>query len=833
MLENLKGLLEKEAKENLEKYGFNELPSEKRRSIFVILLKVLKEPMLLLLLASGLIYLLLGDIKDSLILLSFIFLMIGMTFYQERKTERALESLKDLASPMAYVLREGQRERIKSREVVRDDILILQEGDRIPADAVILSSVNLTIDESLLTGESLSVTKSEWDGKQKLNQPGGDNQPFVYAGTMVTSGTGFAKVLQIGINTQMGKIGKSLQTIKQEDTLLKKETAKIVRSFAIMGISFCVLLVLVYGFVKSDFMGGILYGLTLSMSILPEEFPVVLIVFLAVGAWRISRYKVLTRNTQVIETLGACTVLCVDKTGTLTKNIMSLGEVVGIKKNVLNCAFLASKQEPFDPIEKEIKNKAKEFVLDFDKKHKGWEIVKEYPFTKQISAVTHIWKDSKNKYFVFSKGSPEAILSLCKLSSKKEKELHLVIEDLARKGYRVLGVAKASLNKKDFKNNFSKTHKDFDFEFVGFLAFSDPVKNDIKDTLKQAYTAGIRVVMITGDYPITAQHIANQIGLKNAENCILGKELENMTDKELQEKIKNVNIFARIIPEQKLKIVNALKANGEIVAMTGDGVNDAPALKSANIGIAMGRGTDVAREASELVLLNDDFTSIVETVKMGRRIYDNLKKAMNYIITIHIPIAGMAILPILFNFPIVFMPLHIAFLEFIIDPTCSMVFEAEKEELNIMNRPPRKLNIPMFALKSISFGILQGIIVLLSVLVVFFFAINSQKSEEQIRAMTFLAIVLSNLMLILTNLSWSKNIIKTIKHGSSALWIVLTVVLLALALVLYVPFFINIFHFAKLSFFEILIAFVASFVGVMWLEIFKLYNNRKTRGIKI
>src|SRR3989339_479510 len=527
--------------------------------------------MLLLLLASGLIYLLLGDIKDSLILLSFIFLMIGMTFYQERKTERALESLKDLASPMAYVLREGQRERIKSREVVRDDILILQEGDRIPADAVILSSVNLTIDESLLTGESLSVTKSEWDGKQKLNQPGGDNQPFVYAGTMVTSGTGFAKVLQIGINTQMGKIGKSLQTIKQEDTLLKKETAKIVRSFAIMGISFCVLLVLVYGFVKSDFMGGILYGLTLSMSILPEEFPVVLIVFLAVGAWRISRYKVLTRNTQVIETLGACTVLCVDKTGTLTKNIMSLGEVVGIK----------------------------EIVLNFDKKHKGWEIVKEYPFTKQISAVTHIWKDSKNKYFVFSKGSPEAILSLCKLSSKKEKELHLVIEDLARKGYRVLGVAKASLNKKDFKNNFSKTHKDFDFEFVGFLAFSDPVKNDIKDTLKQAYTAGIRVVMITGDYPITAQHIANQIGLKNAENCILGKELENMTDKELQEKIKNVNIFARIIPEQKLKIVNALKANGEIVAMTGDGVNDAPALKSANIGIAMGRGTDVAPPASE------------------------------------------------------------------------------------------------------------------------------------------------------------------------------------------------------------------------------------------
>jgi Ca2+-transporting ATPase len=822
MLENLKGLTEKEAKEQLAKDGFNELPSEKRRSVIFLLLKVLKEPMLLLLLASGLIYLLLGDIKDSLILLSFIFLMIGMTFYQERKTERALESLKDLASPMAYVLRQGQRERIKSREVVRDDILILQEGDRVPADAVIVSCVNLTIDESLLTGESLPVSKSEWDNKQKLNQPGGDKQPFVFAGTMVTSGTGFAKVLQTGVNTQMGKIGKSLQSIKQEDTLLKKETAKIVRYFAVMGISFCGLLVLVYGFVKQDFMGGILYGLTLSMSILPEEFPVVLIVFLAVGAWRISRYKVLTRNTQVIETLGACTVLCVDKTGTLTKNVMSLGEVVGIKKDVLSCALLASKQEPFDPIEKEIKKKVNEFILDFGIKHKAWEIVKEYPFTKQISAITHVWKN-KNKHYAFSKGSPEAILSLCKLSDKKEKELHLVIKDLARKGYRILGVAKAVLNTK----KFPETHRGFDFKFVGFLAFSDPVKSDIKDALKEAYNAGIRVVMITGDYPITAQHIAGQIGLHRPENYIEGKDLENMSEKELQEKIKNVNIFARIIPEQKLKIVNALKANGEIVAMTGDGVNDAPALKSANIGIAMGRGTDVARESSELVLLNDDFPSIIEAVKMGRRIYDNLKKAMNYIITIHIPIAGMAILPILFNFPIVFMPLHIAFLEFIIDPTCSMVFEAEKEELNTMKRPPRKLNVPMFSLKSISFGALQGVIVLLSVLVVFFFAINSEKSEAEVRTMTFLAIVLSNLMLILTNLSWSKNFVKTIKQGSSALWIVLAVVLFALTLVLYVPFFTGIFHFAKLSFVEIMVVLVASFVGVMWLEIFKIYNNRK------
>jgi Ca2+-transporting ATPase len=826
-MDNLKGLTEAQVKENLEKYGFNELPSEKKRSIFFILVKVLKEPMLLLLLASGLIYLLLGDIKDSLILLSFIFLMIGMTFYQERKTQRALESLKDLASPMAYVLRNGLRERIKSREVTIDDILILQEGDRIPADAVVLSFVNLTVDESLLTGESLSVLKSKWDNKQKITEPGGDNQPFVYAGTMVTSGTAFAKVLQIGINTQMGKIGKVLLQIKQEDTLLKKETAKIVRSFAIMGISFCVLLVLVYGFVKSDFMGGILYGLTLSMSILPEEFPVVLIVFLAVGAWRISRYKVLTRNTQVIETLGACTVLCVDKTGTLTLNKMSLGETFGVKKDVLSCAFLASKQEPFEPIEKEIKNKVKEFVLDFDAKHKDWEIVKEYAFTKQISAVTHIWKDSKNKHFVFSKGAPEAILSLCELSAKKEKDLHIIIKDLAKKGYRVLGVAKSALNKKDIKNNFPKTHKDFDFEFVGFLAFSDPVKPDIKGALKQAYTSGIRVVMITGDYPITAQHIAMQIGMQRPENYILGKDLENMTDSELKEKIKTVNIFARIIPEQKLKIINALKSNGEIVAMTGDGVNDAPALKSANIGIAMGRGTDVAREASELVLLNDDFPSIIESVKMGRRIYDNLKKAMSYIIAIHVPIAGMAILPILFNFPIIFMPLHVAFLEFIIDPTCSMVFEAEKEELNIMKRPPRKLTLPMFNLKSISFSILQGIIVLLLVLSVFFFFINMGKSEEQVRTITFLAIVFSNLMLILTNLSWTKNFIKTAKHGTFALWIVLIVVALALTVVLYVPFFTGIFHFARLGFTEILIALIASFVGVMWLEIFKIYNNKK------
>lgn len=810
---SMRGLSANEAAEKLKKYGFNELPSEKRRNVFLILLKVIKEPMLLLLLSSGIIYLLLGDIKDSAILLSFIFLMIGMTFYQERKTERALESLKDFASPMAYIMREGQRIRIKSREVVKDDILILQEGDRVPADAEVLQCVNLTADESLLTGESLPVEKSLSDNGKKY---------FVYAGTMVTSGTGFAKVLETGVNTQMGKIGKSLQSIKQEDTLLKKETAKIVRGFAIMGVSFCILLVLAYGFVKSDFMGGILYGLTLSMSILPEEFPVVLVVFLAVGAWRISRHNVLTRNTQVIETLGACTVLCVDKTGTLTQNKMSLEKVVGRKEDVLSCAYLASKQEPFDPIEKEIKNKVFELISDFSKKHKGWEVVKEYPFTKQISAVTHIWKN-KNKYLVFSKGSPEAILSLCKLSGKQEKEMHLAVKELAKKGFRVLGVAKAILVKKEFPDN----HKDFNFKFVGLLGFVDPVKHDIKNALSQAYTAGIRVVMITGDYPVTAQHVAEQIGLQNPEKFILGKDLENIAEKELQEKAKSINIFARIIPEQKLKIINALKANGEIVAMTGDGVNDAPALKAANIGIAMGRGTDVAREASELVLLNDDFPAIVETVKMGRRIYDNLKKSMNYIITIHIPIAGMAILPILFNFPIIFMPLHIAFLEFIIDPTCSMVFEAQKEEANIMKRPPRKLNLPMFSLKSISFGVLQGIIVLLSVLSVFFFAINFGKSEAEIRTITFLAIVFSNLMLILTNLSWTRNFIKTVKHGTPALWAVLLAVLSALGLVLYAPFFTGIFHFARLGFADISITLMASFAGVIWLEVFKFYNNKK------
>jgi len=769
--------------------------------------------------------------------------MIAMTFYQEKKTERALESLKNLANPMAYVLRDGIRQRINSKEVVIDDILILQEGDRVPADAIVLQCSNLSADESVLTGESLAVEKIASSTNESIDQPGGNKKPFVYAGTMITSGTGVAKVLQTGINTQIGKIGKALENIKHEDTLLKKETANVVQKLAVIGISFCALLVVVYGIVKSDFMAGILYGLTLSMSILPEEFPVVLIVFLAVGAWRISKFKVLTRNTQVIETLGACTVLCVDKTGTLTENKMSLQAIYNDKNiyeftnnklpskynDILLSAYLASKKDPFDAIEKEIKNKLFEILPSFIRKFNNYLLVKEYTFANRISAVTNVYNVNKLGFLAFAKGSPESIFSLCKISPAKERDLHFIVKDMASKGCRVLGVAKAELNKKQ-STKFPENQADFNFKFLGLLGFLDPVKPDIARSLKEAYNAKVRVVMVTGDYPGTAQNIAEKIGLKNYENYIIGKEIDLMTEDELKEKVKTNNIFARIVPEQKLAIINAFKANGEIVAMTGDGVNDAPALKSANIGIAMGRGTDVAKEASELVLLNDDFTSIIQTIKQGRRIYDNLKKAMTYIIAIHIPIAGMALLPILFNFPIIFMPLHIAFLEFIIDPTCSMVFEAEKEEYNIMQKPPRKLNIPMFSLRSMFLGFVQGLVVLIAVLLVFFFAINYSKSENQVRAMTFSAIIVSNLMLIIASLSWSRNFINTIKQGSLALWVVISCVVVALIGVIYLPFLRNAFYFEKLSFIEILIIFAVSLISIAWLEIFKFYNNKKLKA---
>ena len=839
-LKQIRGLSEQEAARKLKKEGPNELPSQRGQNILVILFNILKEPMLLLLLVSGLVYLLLGEVKDALMLLLFVFVVIGITLYQERKTERALEALRSLSSPRALVVRDGEQKRIPGREVVRDDILILREGDRVPADGVILFCSNLMIDESLLTGESLAVRKTEWDGKSQFKQPGGEDFPFVYSGTLVVQGHGAAKVTSIGINTEMGKIGKALETIREEETLLKKETARLIRNFAIGGIMLCILVVLIYGLTRGHWLNGFLAGLSLSMAMLPEEFSVVLLIFLSMGAWRMSKWQVLTRRTQAIETLGSSTVLCVDKTGTLTMNKMILsalfsqGEYYEAEKrkndplpekfhDLLEYAYLASQKDPFDPVEKEIRNSTEKYLLKTEHIHDNWKLVREYPLSKNLLALSHVWESpDKQKYVIAAKGAPEAIADLCHLNESTKNELLKQVHVMANNGLRVLGVANAEFD----KTLLPDEQHVFDFKFIGIIGFVDPVRQTVPESLAECYSAGIRVIMITGDYPGTAQHIAREIGLRSPEKYITGMELGKMSASELADMIKTNNIFARVVPEQKLAIVNALKENGEIVAMTGDGVNDAPALKSAHIGIAMGeRGTDVAREASDIVLLNDDFSSIVQAVRMGRRIFDNLKKAMSYIFSVHVPIAGMALLPILFKMPLVLLPAHIAFLELIIDPACSTVFEAEPEEKNIMNKPPRDLKKPLFDKESLILSLTQGLSVLAVVFVVFLLALFYGKSEIDARTLTFTTLVIANILLIISNLSLNQLMIKKLFSNNIALRLVIVGAIFSLAMVLYVPILRSLFHFSVLHIDDLMIASFAGIISVFWSEIVKLVRK--------
>lgn len=837
-MDQIRGLSQTEADRILNDNGFNELPSQKKKSSFFFLLKVLSEPMLVLLLACASLYFFMGEMKDAMMLLFSVFVIIGITYYQERKTEKTLEALRDLSSPRALVVRDGEQKRIAGREVVKGDTVIIREGDRIPADATVLSCENLFVDESLLTGESISVRKTEWDKKMKNQRPGGNNLPFVYSGSMVISGHGVALVNSTGINTEIGKIGKSLESIKDEDTLLHKETTKIVRLFAVVGIILCGVVAVSYAVIKGDILGGLLSGLTLSISMLPEEFPVVLLIFLTLGAWRISKRKVLTRRSAAIETLGAATVLCTDKTGTLTLNKMQLdalyaggsffdlndqtGKLPEIFEDLLECGILASQKDPFDPIEKELNRVGEKHLKNFKE---NLLMVKEYPLSEKLSAISHVWqsKDGKN-FTVTSKGSPEAILDLCHENKEEHQKIMQKVREMSEKGLRVLGVAKASFA----GDTLPKDQHHFKFDFTGLLGFTDPIRPTAKEAVKEVYEAGMRVIMITGDYPGTAKFIAQKIGIKNPEKCLTGEDLEKMDHLELREKIKDINVFARVVPEQKLLIVNALKANDEIVAMTGDGVNDAPALKAAHIGVAMGeRGTDVAREASSLVLLNDDFSSIVAAVRLGRRIYDNLKRAMGYILAVHVPIAGMSILPLVFDLPAVLLPAHIAFLELIIDPACSTVFESEKEDKDIMKRPPRNLHKPIFNSRIISISAIQGLGVLIATFVLYFFYIKSGVSELEARSVAFTSLVFANLLLIAINLSWKKNLHKIFLSSNKMLFSVFIGASISLLAILYVPFFSGLFHLTSIHLKDFGFIFITVFASLAWFEVLKLVRNNK------
>ncbi len=837
---SIRGLGEADAQIRLKAEGFNELPRPDRRTPFRIILEVMREPMLALLIGGGVIYLVLGDLKEALVLLAFATLSVVITVVQETRTERVLEALRDLTSPRALVIRDGKPRRIPGREVVRGDFFVLSEGDRVPADGVLVQCHDLQTDESLLTGESIPVRKvADPDvARSQGHRPGGDDLPYVFSGSLVVRGKGIGEVTATGAKSEIGKIGQSLSALETEPPRLQAQTRRLVRMFAVVGAVVSILAVLLYGTLRGGWLAAILAGIALGMSMLPEEFPVVLTVFMAMGAWRISRARVLTRRAAAIEVLGSATVLCTDKTGTLTENRMSIvelksrnGEVFQPRRasgtkipeglhRLVEFGILASAPDPFDPMEKAFHDLGREQLAPTEHLHgPEWKLAHTYGLRPELLAMSQVWRadDGRNEFVVAAKGAPEAIADLCHLAIEDRVTLKQSVDRMAAEGLRVLGVARSSF----VGPEWPASQRDFAFEFLGLVGLADPLRPSVPSAVRECRSAGIRVVMITGDYPATARAIARQAGLE-AEDIVTGAELKQLSEPELDSRTHTATVFARIMPEQKLRIVNALKTGGEIVAMTGDGVNDAPSLKAAHIGIAMGgRGTDVAREASSIVLLDDDFGSIVKAIRLGRRIYDNLRKAIGFIFAVHVPIAGLALLPLLLGLPILLGPIHIAFLEMVIDPVCSLVFEAENEEDDVMSRPPRAPDEPLFSGALIGWSLLQGAFVFALIAVIFLIALRWGMPAAEVRALVFFTLVLSIGSLIFVNRSFSASLLTALRRPNRALALVLVAVVVMLGLTLLWPFARGLFRFGPLHLDDLGLSFSAGALVLVFLELLK------------
>lgn len=791
------GLSSVVAADRLLRDGPNELPRADRHSVLRLALDVLREPMLALLLAGGVAYMLLGDLTEALILLAFATFSIVVTVVQESRTEHVLDALRDLSAPRAQVVRDGARQHIAARAVVCGDILVLEQGDRIAADAQLFEAADLQTDESLLTGESLPVGKlpAADAAVAEPRRPGGEGQPLVYSGSLVTRGSGLARVLAIGPRTEVGRIGQSLATLEIEAPRLRRETTRIVTWCGIGGGAVALLVVLLFGLLRGGWIEALLAGIAIGMAMLPEEFPVVLTVFLAMGAWRIGKVGVLTRRAAAIETLGSATVLCTDKTGTLTENRMSVAElwlpssatlvlagdtqVTPAYHALLATAAHASAMEPSDPMEIALQD-AWSTVAASSSPHGT--IVHTYALRPELLAMSNVWDDG-DAVRIAAKGAPEAIASLCALAPDQHAAMTAAVDAMAVRGIRVLAVASATPPDRDW----AQTQHGYRYKLVGLVGLADPIRASVPGAVAECRRAGIRVVMITGDYAATARSIARQAGI--AEGDILtGADLTTLDDVQLAAQLPSVTVFARIMPEQKLRIVDAFRTAGEIVAMTGDGVNDAPSLKAAHIGVAMGkRGTDVAREAAAIILIDDDFGAIVRSVRLGRRIYDNIRKAMAFIFAVHVPIAGLALLPLFFGMPILFGPIHIALLEMVIDPVCALVFEAERDEEDVMRRPPRAPSEALFSVPMIGWSVFQGGLAFIMLAAVFLIEQGAGMPERELRALIFFALIAEILALILVNRSFSASMRDALIRHNAALRYVVAAIVCVTGLILFLP----------------------------------------------
>jgi Ca2+-transporting ATPase len=814
------GLTLAEAARRLAADGPNALSKSERRTVFGLVLNVMKEPMFLLLLGAATLYLVLGDVQEGLTLLGFVLLVITITVVQEGRTERALEALRDLSAPRATVVRDGVIQTVAGLHVVRGDLVRLAEGDRVPADALLREGSTLTVDESLLTGESVSVSKQPDRAANTPAPPGGDGTATLFAGTLVTSGRGLAEVVATGPRSEFGRIGASLAQLERGRSPLQREVDTVVRRMALVGAGLSLVLVLIRGLSGTPWLEAALSGVALAMALLPEEFPVVLTVFLAIGAWRLSRVRVLTRSVSAVETLGACEVLCTDKTGTLTQNRMALrvllpaeGEVPAphpgphprIVANVVPGAtfelteattalpeavhalveygILASPRDPFDPMEKAFHALGARALARTEHLHPDWTQAREFPLSPGLLAVTHLWRgDADARLVVATKGAPEAIFDLCHLSPETNARWRDEVRRLAERGLRVLAIAHSA-----GAVTAEPVHPhEVDYVLSGLVGLEDPLRDDVRQAIATCQQAQLSVLVITGDHVDTARAIASKAGLEVGQ-VLTGPELDALDDEALRQRLAGTSVVARAVPAHKLRIVQALRASGRVVAMTGDGVNDAPALKAADIGIAMGqRGTDVAREAASLVLVDDAFGSIVHAVRLGRRIFDNLRKSVGYILAVHLPLAGLSLVPALLGWGVVLGPVHVVFLELIIDPACSIVFEAEPEEPDVMQRPPRGPGARLFTRDGVLWSLALGAAALLGSLGITAWARAEGLSSPSQRTLAFVALVSGNLAILLASRTrgpfW-----QGLTRFNAALPVLLAATLLVLGLVTLVP----------------------------------------------
>lgn len=777
------GLSDAEAAARLATDGPNELPRAERRTPWRIFLGVLREPMFALLLAGGVIYLLVGKASDAAILTAFGGLSVSIAIIQELRSERVLEALRSLASPTAIVIRGGVRRRVPAQQLARGDLIAVSEGDRVPADAILREVHDLYGDESLLTGESLPVEKllavKPAEGSS-LTQP-----DQIYAGTLIVRGDAMAEVTAIGSATQMGRIGLTLDAIKPEASRLTLQTRQVVRSLGVIAVAICASVLLIQGLRGAGWMAGLLGGIAVGMAMIPEEFPLVLTVFMVMGAWRISRAGVLTRRAAAIETLGSATVLCTDKTGTLTENRMTIllgwadGERVDWKDGasmlaaLVRTGVLASAPHPFDPMERAF------HAADRGSSAADGQVVHVYGLRPDLLAVTQVWQAPDGKKLVAAKGAPEAMATLCRLDGPERSQVLEAARAMAAEGMRVLGIGRGEL-----ASDLPERPHGLDLRFEGLIGLADPIRADVPAAVKACQAAGVRVVMITGDHPETARAVANAAGI-DAGGIMTGPELAELPEGDFASRLHGVSVFARILPEQKLRIVQALKRAGEVVAMTGDGVNDAPALRAADIGIAMGeRGSDVAREAASLILLKDGFAAIVQTIALGRRIYDNLRRSLGFILAVHVPIAGLATIPLIVHGQMLLGPIHIAFLEMFIDPMCAIAFEAEPEEPSNMRRPPRKPNERVISKAIVVNAILRGSIGLGAVLAAYQLSLLRGASPDQARAAAFAALVGVDVALVLTSRVSMHGRGGSVFRANPTLWLLLGALIGLIGLVL-------------------------------------------------